>query len=98
MTLKGRYWTLLWLLLFLGAAVTVSGRQREALATARRLDRLREERRSLEAQAADLEQRIRTATARGVLDVKVERTLGLTLPTSRNSATLTLPATPPPGR
>ena len=98
MTLKGRYWTLVWLLLFLGAAVTVSGRQREALATARRLDRLREERRSLEAQAADLEQRIRTATARGVLNVKVERTLGLKLPTGRNSATLTLPATPPPGR
>jgi len=98
MTLKGRYWTLLWLLLFLGAAVTVSGRQREALATAQRLDRLREERRTLEARAADLENRIRTATARGVLDVKVERTLGLRHPTSRNSAILTLPAPPAAGR
>lgn len=89
MTLKGRYWTLAWLLVFLGTALAVSGRQRVALQTAAELDARRTERRNLEARAADLEQRIRTATARGVLDVKVERALGLQLPDSRNSATVT---------
>jgi len=96
MTLKGRYWTLLWLVVFLGVAIAVSGRQREALATARRVDSLRIERRTLEARAADLEQRILSAIARGELDVSVSRTLGLRLPDSRNSAVLRLPPSPRP--
>ncbi len=96
MTLKGRYWTLAWLLVFLATALAVSGRQRAALQTAADLNARRTERRALAARAADLQQQILTATARGVLDVKVERTLGLRMPDSRNSATL-LRRDPPAG-
>lgn len=95
MTLKGRYWTLLWLVVFLAVALAVSSRQRSGFATAATVDSLQDARRNLEARAADLDQRIRTATARGVLDVKVARTLGLQIPDSRNSTTLVRRPGPP---
>jgi hypothetical protein len=98
MTLKGRYWTLLWLVTFLAVALGVSARQRRAFGTATELRTLRVERRDLEARVADLEQRIRTATARGVLDVKVERTLGLRAPDSKNSSTVARIGRPPGDR
>jgi len=96
MTLKGRYWTLLWLLLFLGVALTVVSRQREAFATAARLSRLGEDRTALDARRADLEQQIRTATSRAVLVPRAERALGLQLPGSGNSTTLTVRGDPRP--
>ncbi len=98
MTFKGRYWTVFWLVVFLAMALGIAGRQRSALHTAAELNKLRGERRNLEARAADLEQGIRTATARGVLDVKVGRTLGLRLPDSHNSSTLSRGTVPPGGR
>lgn len=94
MTLKGRYWTLLWLVLFLVVALGVSARQRSGFAAAAVVDSLQTERRDLEAEAADLEQRIRTARARGVLDARVAASLGLEMPGSHNSATLVLPPSP----
>ena len=75
--LKGRHWVLLWLFIFLGGAVAVVARQTAALQTARRLHDLREERRSLEAQRADLERRIRLASSREVLVPMARRTFGL---------------------
>lgn len=79
MTLKGRHWTILWLLLFLGVAFVVVGRQNVALSTARELNRLRDDRRTLESRRASLEARIREAESVQVLGPKAERDLGLVL-------------------
>jgi cell division protein FtsB len=75
--LRGRHWVLLWLLVFLGGALVVVGRQTAAFRTARRLRDLREERSSLEARRAELERRIRVASSREVLVPTARRTLGL---------------------
>lgn len=96
MTLKGRYWILVWLVASLAAALVVTARQRAALELAAALGERRTARRALEARAADLEQRIRAATARGVLDQRVERTLGLRHPDTRNSVTLVRPGSAAP--
>ena len=77
MTLKGRHWTVFWLLLFLGVAFVVVGRQNAALATARQLEALRRSRVTLEARRLELEQDIREQSSRGVLGPRVERSLGL---------------------
>ncbi len=82
-------------MVFLAVARAVSSRQRSGFAPAATVDSLQDARRNLEARAADLDQRIRTATARGVLDVKVARTLGLQIPDSRNSTTLVRRPGPP---
>ncbi|MDZ4673795.1 MAG: hypothetical protein SGI84_05030 [Gemmatimonadota bacterium] len=81
-------------MIFLAVALGVSSRQRSGFAVAASVDSLQTERRDLEAQAADLEQRIRTASARGVLDARVARSHGLQMPGSHNSATLDLSASP----
>jgi len=44
MTLRGRHWLVLWLVLFLFTAAAVVTRQREALRVAQRLRELRERR------------------------------------------------------
>jgi hypothetical protein len=75
--LKGRHWVIAWLLVFLGGALIVVGRQTTAFRTARRLSELREERSTLEARKADLERRIRVASSREVLVPRVRRSLGL---------------------
>lgn len=67
----------LWLLVFLGGALVVVGRQTSAFRTARRLGELREERSSLEARRAELERRIRVASSRQVLVPVARRALGL---------------------
>lgn len=77
MTLKGRYWTLLWLTLFLGVAFVVVGRQNAALSTARHLEGVRERRLTLDQQRAELEQRIFQAASLAVLAPRAERELGL---------------------
>lgn len=94
MQLKGRHWLLLWLFIFLGGAVAVVARQTASLQTARRLRELREERRSLEAQRADLERRIRLASSREVLVPMAERTFGLHEPA--DSEFVLFPAPLPP--
>jgi hypothetical protein len=75
--LRGRHWVIAWLLVFLGGALIVVGRQTTAFRTARRLRELREERSSLEARRAELERRIRVASSREVLVPLAKRGLGL---------------------
>jgi cell division protein FtsB len=78
--LKGRHWLLLWLLVFVAVSAAVVARQSAALATARRLAALKEQRVTLEARRADLERRIRLASGRQTLAEHVEQTLGLHQP------------------
>jgi hypothetical protein len=73
MTVKGRHWFLLWLLLFLGTAAAVVARQGDALRTARRLGELRERRVALEGAREELRRQIRAASSRGVLVPLMER-------------------------
>jgi hypothetical protein len=75
--IKGRHWVVLWLLVFLGGALVVVGRQTSGFRTARGLRELREERSSLEARRADLERRIRVASSRQVLVPVARQALGL---------------------
>jgi hypothetical protein len=75
--LRGRHWVLLWLLVFLGGALVVVGRQTAAFRTARRLHDLREERGTLEARRGELERRIRIGSSREVLVPVARRRLGL---------------------
>lgn len=98
MTLKGRHWTVFWLLLFLGVAFVVVGRQNAALETARRLDTLRKSRQALEAQRLGLEQTIREQSSRAVLGPRAERGLGLRHSESSDWTMLTLPSTAPRSR
>jgi hypothetical protein len=80
MTLRGRHWLVVWLVLFLFTAAAVVTRQREALLVAQRLRDLRERRTELLGSRADLERQIGLATSRAVLVPKMERA-GLHLPT-----------------
>lgn len=79
MTLKGRHWLVLWLVLFLFTAAAVVTRQREALLVARSLQILREKRIELLGAKADRERQIQRAISRPVLVPKMERA-GLHLP------------------
>ena len=89
--LKGRHWVLLWLLVFLGGALIVVGRQTAAFRTARRLRDFREERSNLEARRADLERRIRVGSSRQVLLPKAKRSLGLHEPADSEFVLFALP-------
>jgi cell division protein FtsL len=91
---RGRVWLGLWLLLFLAVAIAIVARQRAALDTAAELNRLREQRLTLEAKQAEFESRIREASSRKVLVPKAESRLGLRLPTDSRNTNLTLPAMP----
>jgi cell division protein FtsL len=88
--LKGRHWVLLWLLVFLGGALVIVGRQTSAFRTARRLRDLREERSSLEARRAELERRIRLASSRQIL-VPIASSLGLHEPADSEFVLFALP-------
>jgi hypothetical protein len=98
MRLKGRHWVLLWLLIFLGGALVVVGRQTAAFRSARRLRDLREERSLLEARRADLERRIRVAASRPVLVPIAERVLKLHEPADSEFVLFADPAMSVPGR
>lgn len=95
MRLKGRHWVLLWLLIFLGGALVVVGRQTAAFRSARRLRDLREERSLLEARRADLERRIRIASSRPVLVPIAERRLQLHEPADSEFVLFADPVTSP---
>jgi cell division protein FtsB len=71
---------LLWLVVFLLVAVAVQARQSAAIATARRVAALREQRTALEAERAALERQIHLATSRKVLGARAETELGLHQP------------------
>jgi hypothetical protein len=90
--LKGRHWMVLWLLIFLGGALIIVGRQTAAFRTARRLRELREERSNLEARRADLERRIRVASSRQVLVPLARRSLGLHEPADSEFVLFGVPA------
>jgi hypothetical protein len=90
--LKGRHWVILWLLVFLGGALVVVGRQTAAFRTARRLRDLREERGNLEARRADLERRIRLASSREVLVPLARRGLNLHEPADSEFVLFPVPA------
>jgi hypothetical protein len=92
MRIKGRHWVVLWLLVFLGGAIVIVGRQTSAFRTARRLRELREERSNLEARRADLERRIRVASSRQVLVPIARKTLGLHEPADSEFVLFALPA------
>lgn len=80
MVRKGRYWVLLWLLIFLGISAVVVARQSDAIRTARRLETLRNERLVLEATYAELVQRVRQASGRKILLPRARDALGLREP------------------
>ena len=92
--LRGRHWVLLWLLIFLGGALIVVGRQTAAFRTARRLRELREVRGSLEARRTDLERRIRVASSREVLVPLARRGLGLHEPADSEFVLFAVPSSP----
>ena len=92
MALRGRHWTALWLLAFLGAAWVVIARQTAAIRAARELAALREQRANLEGHRADLERRIREAEGRVVLVPRARTRLGLHLPADTEMILLPLPA------
>ena len=71
---------MLWLVIFLAVAVAIQARQGSAIATARRVATLREQRTALEAQRAVLERQIHVATSRRVLGDRAEKDLGLMQP------------------
>jgi hypothetical protein len=96
--LRGRHWVIAWLLVFLGGALIVVGRQTTAFRTARRLRELREERSSLEARRAELERRIRVASSREVLVPLARRTLGLHEPVDSEFVLFAVPGAPDPVR
>ncbi len=95
MTLKGRHWVMLWLLLFLFVATVVQLRQTASIRMAQRVAALRQERANLEARQADFERRIRAASSRAVLGRKALVDLNLHFPRDSEQAPLSLP--PPPG-
>jgi cell division protein FtsB len=89
--LRGRFWVLVWLALFLAVAVVVQARQSAAIATARRLAALREQVSALEAERAALQRRIHIATSRKVLGDRAERELGLMQPHDSQFTVLLFP-------
>jgi cell division protein FtsB len=92
MTLKGRHWVMLWLVLFLAVAAMVLARQTSAIQSAARLGKLREERTALEAEKAALQRDLRLALSRQTLGKRAEDNLGLHQPADSEFTVLRLPA------
>lgn len=92
MTLKGRYWVMFWLFVFIVTAGLVTYRQTVATLTARDLRVARDERASLEARRGELERRIRQASSRQVLVPRAEANLGLHEPAASEITVLVIPA------
>lgn len=97
MTLKGRHWVMLWLVVALGALGSVAARQSGGFATVRQLQAARDERASLEARRGELERRIRQASSRQVLVPRAEANLGLHEPAAGEITVLVIPADQPGG-
>lgn len=97
MTLKGRHWVMLWLLVALVALASVAARQTSGFNTAKALREARDQHSSLEAQRGELERRIRQASSREVLVPRAVAMLGLHEPAATEMTVLTLPAETPGG-
>ena len=80
MNLKGRHWVMLWLVLFLLVTGLVVTRQTSGLQSAKRLNLLREEHRTLVARRAELERQIRSASSRQTLTEHGTQSLNLHMP------------------
>jgi hypothetical protein len=78
-TLKGRHWIAIWLLVSLAALWAIVARQTDAHRAARELNEVRTVRATLDGRRSELERRIRTATSRAVLVPRAED-LGLRTP------------------
>jgi len=89
MTLRGRHWIVLWLMLFLGTALAIASRQSKALATARRLAVLQDRRIELEARRTELLRQIGLVTSREILVPRMERA-GMHLPSESENILITL--------
>jgi len=87
---RGRHWVVLWLVVFLGVAVTIQARQAAAIRAARRVSQLREQRTALEAERAALEREIRLRTGRKELGRVAEDELGLHFPNDSEFTQLNL--------
>jgi len=89
MTLRGRHWVFVWLMLFLGTALAIASRQSQALATARRLAVLQDRRIELEARRTELLRQIGQVTSREILVPRMERA-GMHLPSESEDILITL--------
>jgi hypothetical protein len=89
MTLRGRHWVVVWLMLFLGTALAIASRQNKALATARRLAVLQDRRIELEARRTELLRQIGQVTSREILVPRMERA-GMHLPSESENILITL--------
>ncbi len=78
--IKGRYWVMLWLALFLATAAVVQYRQSRAVAAVRELRSLETARAALEVSKANLAGKIHIDKSRAVLVPLAQRRLGLRLP------------------
>jgi hypothetical protein len=97
MTLKGRHWVILWLVVALGTLGSVAARQTGGFATAQALRAARDERASLESRRGDLDRRIRQASSRQVLVPRATANLGLHEPAADEITVLALPNDVPVG-
>ncbi|MBW8772849.1 MAG: hypothetical protein JF590_06115 [Gemmatimonadetes bacterium] len=91
MTLKGRHWVMLWLVVALGTLGSVAARQTRGFTTAQALRAARDERAGLESQRGELDRRIRQASSRQVLVPRAEANLGLHEPAAAEITVLPLP-------
>ena len=91
MTLKGRHWVMLWLVVALGTLGSVAARQTSGFATAQALRSARDERAGLESRRGELDRRIRQASSRQVLVPRAAATLGLHEPAAGEITVLSIP-------
>lgn len=91
MTLKGRHWVMLWLVVALGTLGSVAARQTSGFATAQALRAARDERAGLESRRGELDRRIRQASSRQVLVPRAAANLGLHEPAASEITVLSIP-------
>lgn len=97
MTLKGRHWVMLWLVVALGTLGSVAARQTSGFATAQALRAARDERAGLESRRGELDRRIRQASSRQVLVPRATADLGLHEPAAGEITVLSIPNDLPGG-
>jgi hypothetical protein len=90
MTLKGRHWVMLWLVVALGTLGSVAARQTSGFATAQALRAARDERAGLESRRGELDRRIRQASSRQVLVPRAATDLGLHEPAASEITVLSI--------
>ena len=91
MTLKGRHWVMLWLVVALGTLGSVAARQTRGFATAQALRAARDERAGYESRRGELDRRVRQASSRQVLVPLAAANLGLHEPAAGEITVLSLP-------